>query len=346
MTHTPPPDPTRNAQSAPQPTDGPGGPQAPASPADGHSADPDLRERIAEALAGHAGSKAFLAEGPEWDHARDAWRAHADDALAVRDDELDRLRAENAELRRDHDEDREQLAEMRATITRLRSKRADVVDKLNEADEENARLTVERDALAQMVAGLERLLTTSARDWGQDRVDAWLYAVLVGWDCEEAHEPCDDAAMREVAQLHGWDDATVAKARRYREAVRRLQAGDSAQPERNQPGIRGLLEHVGIDTTGRDITVDSRTVDAAEDACRLVDTDAGPLHVRGASVMTDQERGYAAEIIRAAKRKYAADHPQHKGGNAEDCTACRPLIDQPGGITYPWICPGGEGGQP
>jgi hypothetical protein len=28
-------------------------------------------------------------------------------------------------------------------------------------------------------------------------------------------------------------------------------------------GIRGLLEHVGIDTTGRDITVAGRTVDAA-----------------------------------------------------------------------------------
>jgi hypothetical protein len=28
-------------------------------------------------------------------------------------------------------------------------------------------------------------------------------------------------------------------------------------------GIRGLLEHVGVDTTGRDITVGGRTVDAA-----------------------------------------------------------------------------------
>lgn len=132
------------------------------------------------------------------------------------------------------------------------------------AEKETARLTAERDAMAPMFAGLERLLTTSSRDWGQYRVDAWLYAVLVGWECEEGHEPCDDAAMREVAQLHGWDDATVAKARRYRDAVRRVQAGDSAQPERNQPGLRGLLEHVGIDTTGRDITVDSRTVDTAE----------------------------------------------------------------------------------
>lgn len=30
--------------------------------------------------------------------------------------------------------------------------------------------------------------------------------------------------------------------------------------------------------------------------------------------------------------------PQHTGGNAEDCPVCRPLIDQPGGVLYPWHC--------
>ncbi|MFH8627800.1 hypothetical protein ACH4A8_38935 [Streptomyces vietnamensis] len=43
----------------------------------------DLRQQIAEALAGHAGSKAFLAEGTAWDHARSTWYAHADAVLAV-----------------------------------------------------------------------------------------------------------------------------------------------------------------------------------------------------------------------------------------------------------------------
>lgn len=32
--------------------------------------------------------------------------------------------------------------------------------------------------------------------------------------------------------------------------------------------------------------------------------------------------------------------PQHTGGNAEDCPVCRPQIDQPGGVLYPWHCPG------
>jgi hypothetical protein len=50
-----------------------------------------LRQRIAEALAGHAGSKAFLADGREWEHARAAWYAHADAALAELKPELGRL---------------------------------------------------------------------------------------------------------------------------------------------------------------------------------------------------------------------------------------------------------------
>lgn len=77
-------------------------------------------------------------------------------------------------------------------------------------------------ALAPMFEGLARLIATSSRDWGVYRVDAWLWAVLVGWDCEQAEhdESCTHGAMEEMQQLHGWDDETVAKARRYRAAVR------------------------------------------------------------------------------------------------------------------------------
>jgi hypothetical protein len=60
--------------------------------------DNPLREQLAEALAGHAGSKAFLAEGSEWEHARAAWYAHADAVLAVRDREMEQLRAKVAEI--------------------------------------------------------------------------------------------------------------------------------------------------------------------------------------------------------------------------------------------------------
>ncbi|MYR75102.1 MULTISPECIES: hypothetical protein [unclassified Streptomyces] len=79
--------------------------------------------------------------------------------------------------------------------------------------------------LAPMFEGLVRLLSTSSRDWGEYRVDAWLWAVLCGWDCEqETHdETCVHGALEEMQRLHGWDDAAVAKARRYRAAVRAVE---------------------------------------------------------------------------------------------------------------------------
>jgi chromosome segregation ATPase len=48
----------------------------------------------------------------------------ADAVLAVRDDEMQRLRAENAELHQHHAEDRDALTEMRATIEQYRRKLA------------------------------------------------------------------------------------------------------------------------------------------------------------------------------------------------------------------------------
>lgn len=87
--------------------------------------------------------------------------------------------------------------------------------------------------LAAMFDGLARLLFTSSRDWGTYRVDAWLWAVLAGWDCETDHEHnslCDHGgSMAETAERHGWDEQTVAKARRYRAAVRAL-GPDSGTP--------------------------------------------------------------------------------------------------------------------
>ncbi|MFF4179652.1 hypothetical protein [Streptomyces sp. NPDC001750] len=85
------------------------------------------------------------------------------------------------------------------------------------------------EPLAPMFEALHALLVTSSRDWGEYRVDAWLWAVLVGWGCNRQHEhdeTCDaDAAMTEMQQRHGWSDEAVAKARRYRAAVRAVLDG-------------------------------------------------------------------------------------------------------------------------
>lgn len=45
------------------------------------------------------------------------------------------------------------------------------------------------------------------------------------------------------------------------------------------------------------------------DTCRPVEVDGETVLIRGSGDFTEQERGFAAEIVRAAKRKYAAEHP-------------------------------------
>lgn len=81
--------------------------------------------------------------------------------------------------------------------------------------------------LAPIFKGFERLLTTSSRDWAEYAPDAWLWAVLVGWDCEETEHSasCVHAVMQEMQQRHGWSDEAVAKARRYRATVRAIVEG-------------------------------------------------------------------------------------------------------------------------
>lgn len=52
-----------------------------------------------------------------------------------------------------------------------------------------------------------------------------------------------------------------------------------------------------------------------EGTCRPVEVDGETIRVRGTGEFTDREREFAAEIVRAAKRKYAAEHSQpHDAG--------------------------------
>lgn len=87
--------------------------------------------------------------------------------------------------------------------------------------------------LAAALDGLHTLIATSSRDWSTYRVDAWLWAVLCGWDCEQTEHDdiCTHGALEEIAAMHGWDDALVARVRRYRAAVRSI-TETAAQEER------------------------------------------------------------------------------------------------------------------
>jgi hypothetical protein len=85
----------------------------------------------------------------------------------------------------------------------------------------------------EALEAMTRAMATNVRDWAADRMDAFLWAVLLGWDCDEQHEHDEDAcslgAMDEIAARHGWDDHQVERVRRFHRAV--LAASGSSPTE-------------------------------------------------------------------------------------------------------------------
>ena len=78
------------------------------------------------------------------------------------------------------------------------------------------------ESLRAALRSITSRITTSAADFGAYEPDAWVYGIAVGWDCEEDHDHDDicggTAAMAELVEHHGWDDAAVARLRSYRSA--------------------------------------------------------------------------------------------------------------------------------
>lgn len=72
---------------------------------------------------------------------------------------------------------------------------------------------------------LSRLVATDSRDWGQANGDAILWAVLVGWNCEEEHEHddfiCSTGAFQKIADRHRWAPEFAELIQDMRRAVRR-----------------------------------------------------------------------------------------------------------------------------
>ncbi|WP_410633336.1 hypothetical protein [Amycolatopsis sp. cmx-4-83] len=70
-------------------------------------------------------------------------------------------------------------------------------------------------------------IVSDSRDWSVDQVDAIVWALLVGWGCEEDHKHDDDCggqgAFREVMDRFGWDSRTVKMIRLGRAAIASLE---------------------------------------------------------------------------------------------------------------------------
>lgn len=48
------------------------------------------------------------------------------------------------------------------------------------------------------INSLRNIIATDPRDWSVDKRDAWIYAIIVGWE----------GALGDVAEQHGWNRDT------------------------------------------------------------------------------------------------------------------------------------------
>lgn len=70
---------------------------------------------------------------------------------------------------------------------------------------------------------LGRYVATDSRDWGQTPGNALLWAVLLGWDCEEEHvhddDMCSSGTFQQIAQRHRWSAEFAETVQQMRRAV-------------------------------------------------------------------------------------------------------------------------------
>lgn len=77
-------------------------------------------------------------------------------------------------------------------------------------------------ALAEVRESLSCAIAFSARDYGLDKRDAWVYGIVLGWG----------DALPSVAQRHGWSEEDVARLERLRRAFRASpRLADGGEPE-------------------------------------------------------------------------------------------------------------------
>jgi len=144
--------------------------------------------------------------------------------------------------------------------------------------------------------------------------------------------------VRAAAALHG--QGLLSTAELY--AVIDVTPGDQPCPACPDPSsvanaLTGLAQHVqrAADSRQSDFALSPEALDEPapvsgpaatqatepEDTCRPVEIDGETIRVRGRGEFTEREQQFAAEIVRAAKRKYAAEHREQ--------AVTAPIVDRP-----------------
>jgi hypothetical protein len=75
--------------------------------------------------------------------------------------------------------------------------------------------------LAEALESMADAMNFCSRDWSLHHRDAWLYALIVGWD---------DAALSDLMKEHGWEPKTVVRLKRLHRAVREERDGEQPEP--------------------------------------------------------------------------------------------------------------------
>lgn len=149
-------------------------------------------------------------------------------------------------------------------------------------------LISDRGTLTELFRGLNRAVGGTSgengRDWNADYIDTWLFALFVGWDCEEdhIHDP-DCYALSEVAQKWGWTPVRT----EWTRAFRRLIASMQKRPptEVDKAAIEKTLTEGFEDEPAAAEPCPSLYLDATGElcACILTKVDDPELHTAWAS---------------------------------------------------------------
>ena len=104
------------------------------------------------------------------------------------------------------------------------------------------------------------------------------------------------------------DDAAMARLRGL--------AGEAQQDAVEEPETDGLLRRAATNPARE------ARQDEAGDTCRSVDVDGEPVRVRGHGDFTEQDAQFFGEVVRAAKRKYEAEHAPALAEDDDPPAAC------------------------
>ncbi len=90
--------------------------------------------------------------------------------------------------------------------------------------------------IANPLEAISNMIAFNSRDFAEDRFEAWLYGIVLGWDGDD-NDPYDgDGAMDEVAARFGWTAAQVANLRALHANWKRLESAAESALARPEEG--------------------------------------------------------------------------------------------------------------